>query len=201
MLLATIPFGQFARRRADLHAFRESRTGQDPSPGPGAGAGPSALTWSERRLYKVPDSAAAGGLFGSALYLVGGTRSLRHVCCDLTRVLCVAGNPAILRGALLWGGACSLAQLAVNEAGLLRIRFISLLARDVAQSPLDRAEPAPSVFERLKQSFGAGDRDPRERRAERLERQQEIVNLRLEQVRKEIAQEEAKHKEEHGPNK
>ncbi|KAG5642877.1 hypothetical protein DXG03_001919 [Asterophora parasitica] len=91
-------------------------------------------TWSDLRKHNTLDTGLSGALAGGAL------RGWK------------AGPRAILPGALTIGAACTLLQLAFNEAAITRVKYISGLSVSAPVKPA--TPPSKPLFERFLGMFG-----------------------------------------------
>ncbi|CAL1705174.1 unnamed protein product [Somion occarium] len=108
ILLTTISSGQFLRRKQEVDAIREGRAYTA-----------ERLDWWSMRSHKLPDTALSGALTGGLLNAWKGGRS--------------GIAPGVTTGGLL----CTLLQLAYNELGVVRLKYLS--------RTLQTQEVAPSV--------------------------------------------------------
>ncbi|KAI0072791.1 hypothetical protein K474DRAFT_1604461, partial [Panus rudis PR-1116 ss-1] len=120
IFLSTIPWGQFPRRLRELEARKQ---GQDYVP--------DKLSWWDMRAHKVPDTALSGALTGGIL------NAWKR------------GRPGIFPGISTGGIVCTILQLAYNEVGILRVKYVSRRLRESAKqdtTPLTSPSlsPAPS---------------------------------------------------------
>ncbi|GLB34659.1 hypothetical protein LshimejAT787_0202240 [Lyophyllum shimeji] len=125
LLVHTLPWPQYARRRAAL--------GVSPHPSdPPQVAEPPTI--SDLRKHKTLDSGLSGALTGGVLR---GWKS---------------GRKAVVPGALTVGALCTLLQLAYNEAGVIRLRYISGLNEPARAT--SSTSPSKSLGERFLGLFG-----------------------------------------------
>ncbi|KIL69998.1 hypothetical protein M378DRAFT_98260 [Amanita muscaria Koide BX008] len=97
LLVSTLPFAQYERRRHELgYADTHCPSNSQPS-----------ISWSDKRAHKLLDSGLSGAATGGILR---GWRS---------------GPAAALPGALTVGAACIGLQYAFNEASIARLRYAS----------------------------------------------------------------------------
>lgn len=122
LLAHTLPWPQYARRRAELGISPHSDSPLD-SP-----------TISDLRKHKTLDSGLSGALTGGILR---GWKS---------------GTRAFLPGALTIGALCTLLQLAYNEVGITRLRYISGLKDSASARP--SAPPSKPLTERFLSLLG-----------------------------------------------
>ena len=107
--------GQFARRKAALDAAKA-----------GAVHEVEKLDWWEMRAYMIPDTMISGALTGSVLN--AWKRTLYTITSTRVRLICIlhlGGRAGVIPGAATTSVMCTLLQLAYNELGVLRLKFIS----------------------------------------------------------------------------
>ncbi|RDB22273.1 hypothetical protein Hypma_010602 [Hypsizygus marmoreus] len=121
LLVSTLPWPQYVRRRRELGI-------NDASDDSSSALGPP--TWSDLRQHKTLDTGISGVLAGGALR---GWKS---------------GPRAIVPGALTIGAVCTLLQLAYNEIGITRLRYVSGL-NGTLSVPKSSSPPSKSLSQRF----------------------------------------------------
>ncbi|KAG6861542.1 hypothetical protein C0995_015275 [Termitomyces sp. Mi166 len=121
LLVNTLPWPQYSRRRRDLGISHPDDLPAEPP------------TWSDVRKHNTLDSGLSGAIAGGALR---GWKS---------------GPRAILPGMLTIGAVCTLLQLVYNEASVSRLRYISGLkvkapANEAPATPAIRTKTASERF-------------------------------------------------------
>ena len=133
LLVSTLPFAQYERRRHELGYADTHRPSNSQS-----------MSWSDKRAHKLLDSGLSGAATGGIL------RGWRCTCFhNRTRysrksltVALLAGPAAVLPGALTVGAVCIGLQYAFNEAGIARLKYASRqLSKDEEASLTDTRLP------------------------------------------------------------
>ncbi|KAI0054019.1 hypothetical protein FA95DRAFT_1600518 [Auriscalpium vulgare] len=127
VLVSTLPFKQYARRRM----LREEWPSDSP---------PLAnLTWWDMRTHCVPDSMLSGAFTGSIL------NAWRR------------GSRGVLPGLAFGALGCSIVQLLYNEVEVQRVKYVSRTLREAstrAAEPVESPETKRPFIERVKGLFG-----------------------------------------------
>ncbi|KAF5386664.1 hypothetical protein D9615_001564 [Tricholomella constricta] len=157
LLVHTLSWPQYVRRRRELGINDPSDPSLDPP------------TWSDLRKHKTLDTGISGALAGGALR---GWKS---------------GPRAILPGALTIGALCTLLQLAYNEAGIMRLRYVSGLN---VSTPVTPPPPSKSLSERFLTMFGV-QQVTDEQYVEKLKATREAHLKRIAELEQQLAREKA----------
>ncbi|KZT58998.1 hypothetical protein CALCODRAFT_219914 [Calocera cornea HHB12733] len=124
LLVATVPRGQYAHRRAQYH-----EPGHVDGPDPEEG-------WAGMRAYKVPDSALAGAVTGGTL------NTLRR------------GRAGIIPGAVTIAVTAAALQYASNEAFIARIKLVARELKSSQTHPAQPAPPARGFSQLVLDTLG-----------------------------------------------
>ncbi|KAI0957944.1 hypothetical protein AcW1_006170 [Taiwanofungus camphoratus] len=112
-LLYALSSTYYSRRIREIQATREE-----------GGHSGGRLTWWDMRMYKVPDTAISGALTGGVL------NAWKR------------GRPGIIPGITTAGLVCTFLQLAYNELGIARIKYVSKKMQESSSV----TPPEPSTF-------------------------------------------------------
>ncbi|PSR83092.1 hypothetical protein PHLCEN_2v5896 [Hermanssonia centrifuga] len=157
LLLSTVDAGQFSRRKWELEAPHEKQPGRS-----------ERLTWWGMRARKLPDAAVSGAITGGVLY-------------TLKR-----GRRGIIPGAVTASVACSVLQLAYNELGVMRVKYVSQrLEAENMPAPLEPKTPLSQHVLKLFGMHQLSDEDY----LEKLKHRREIALRQIAEIEKELKSE------------
>ena len=131
LLVLNVPSGQFLRRKHELEAKREGKP-----------YSADHLDWWSMRAHKLPDSALSGAISGG--FLNAWKSMYNHaflVFCEGSPYP-IGGRAGIPTGMTTGALLCTLLQLAYNELGVSRLKYISQKLRTPPVETKDQAIPS-----------------------------------------------------------
>lgn len=179
VLVYTMPRETCIKRRNSLRAEQGMQSASTSS---------DSVSFSQMRSHKVLDTAFAGagtgGILNAWRRAIVTFMSIQMTDC----LLCAGGRPGVLPGALTAGLICTMAQLVWNELNVMRVQYVSQSGvthsdHDVAPTP--HKPFSEKIMDGLAVVFPVRKISD-EVYLERLLREKEAVERRLEAVRKEL---------------
>lgn len=147
-LTSSVPWREYQRRRLALNMA--------PLSGDEDIQGPNESTYKDVRTGKLLDTFIAGGMTGSILSTIKSKRSSSQSYYDYNAF---SGGPAALGPSFFTSGlVCSLFQLAVNEAHVMRLKYYSRAQLVAMSEPTDHPITTPTFRERLEKWQHTGEK-------------------------------------------